>query len=335
MKKYIAVWVAVLAAVAIMVFYKQDPLVYRSASGVVWHTTYNIVYESEVALDDSIIAVTNCIDNSASMYNSRSVLSRINGNRTDTADSIVAMLLRRSIEVNRETGGAFDPTVAPLMKLWNMRSDSAALPGDEVIDSVLQYVGMDKVRLVGNKVIKDDARVQIDFSAIAKGLGCDEVARMLERNGVENYIVEIGGEIVAHGFNGRGKPWSVSVDMPIEENDTVVHSSALMLALDDGAVATSGNYRNYKVVDGKKVAHIINPATGRTAQSSLLSVTVVAGNCMDADAYATALMVMGFDGACRFASSRDDIAVVLIYVDEDGSLQVWRSHGMSRYEMRA
>ena len=333
MRKYLAVLVATVAAIAIMIYYKQDPKVYRNASGVVWYTTYNIVYESAKALDDSIIAVTNTIDNSASMYNERSVLSQINGNLTDEADSIVMRLLRRSEKINVETKGAFDPTVAPLIKLWKTQSAGAALPSDDVIDSVLLYVGMDKVRLVGNKVVKDDARIQLDFSAIAKGMGCDEVARMLERNGVENFIVEIGGEIVARGVNSRGKPWNISVDMPIEGNDMVMHSSALVLSMENGAVATSGNYRNYKVVDGEKVAHIINPATGYSEQSSLLSVTVVAADCMDADAYATALMVMGLDEARKFAlSHKDDLAVVLIYASEDGSLQVWRSPGVERYE---
>lgn len=337
MRKYIAICVAAIVAAAIMIFRQTGdaPAVYRTASGVVWHTTYNITYESSRDLGDSIIAVTGGIDMSASMFNPRSVLSRINNNSSNCADSMVAKLLQRSQEINRETGGAFDPTIAPLMRLWKTQDTVATLPDEAAIDSVMQFVGMDKVRLAnGNQVIKSDSRLQLDFNAIAKGLGCDEVGRMLKRNGVTNYLVEIGGEITASGVNERGLPWHVSIDLPIESNDTVVHSSALVLQLDKGGIATSGNYRNYKIVDGRKVAHIIDPRTGHTAISNLLSATVIATDCMNADAYATALMVMGLDRARKFADDRDDLSVVLIYADADDRLQVWRSPGVAKYEQK-
>lgn len=337
MRKYIAICVAAIVAAAIMIFRQTGdaPAVYRTASGVVWHTTYNITYESNRDLGDSIIAVTGGIDMSASMFNPRSVLSRINNNSSNCADSMVAKLLQRSQEINRETGGAFDPTIAPLMRLWKTQDTVATLPDEAAIDSVMQFVGMDKVRLAnGNQVIKSDSRLQLDFNAIAKGLGCDEVGRMLKRNGVTNYLVEIGGEITASGVNERGLPWHVSIDLPIESNDTVVHSSALVLQLDKGGIATSGNYRNYKIVDGRKVAHIIDPRTGHTAISNLLSATVIATDCMNADAYATALMVMGLDRARKFADDRNDLSVVLIYADADDRLQVWRSPGVAKYEQK-
>ena len=337
MRKYIAICVAAIVAAAIMIFRQTGdaPAVYRTASGVVWHTTYNITYESSRDLGDSIIAVTGGIDMSASMFNPRSVLSRINNNSSNCADSMVAKLLQRSQEINRETGGAFDPTIAPLMRLWKTQDTVATLPDEAAIDSVMQFVGMDKVRLAnGNQVIKSDSRLQLDFNAIAKGLGCDEVGRMLKRNGVTNYLVEIGGEITASGVNERGLPWHVSIDLPIESNDTVVHSSALVLQLDKGGIATSGNYRNYKIVDGRKVAHIIDPRTGHTAISNLLSATVIATDCMNADAYATALMVMGLDRARKFADDRDDLSVVLIYADADDRLQVWHSPGVAKYEQK-
>lgn len=336
MRKKIAIWVAAATAIAIIIFGHHDsPATYRTDSGVVWHTTYNITYESSRDLGDSIIAVTNGIDMSASVFNPRSVVSRINDNSTDHADPTVAKLLARSIEISHETGGAFDPTIAPLMRLWKTQDTMAALPGKAAIDSVMQFVGIDKVKLDGGgRVTKSDSRLQLDFNAIAKGHGCDEVARMLARNGVTNYLVEIGGEITASGVNERGLPWHVSIDLPIESNDTVVHSSALVLQLDKGGIATSGNYRNYKIVDGRKVAHIIDPRTGHTAISNLLSATVIATDCMNADAYATALMVMGLDRARKFADDRDDLSVVLIYADADDRLQVWRSPGVAKYEQK-
>lgn len=332
-RKYVALWIAVVIAVVVAFFNKKGELAYHTDSGVVWTTTYNVTYESERELGDSIIVVTQCIDKSASMYNRHSVLSRINDNSITEVDPIIEKLLLRSIEINGETGGAFDPTVAPLMHLWKLKSDSAVLPTEVAIDSVMGYVGVDKVALVDGNIKKVDHRVQLDFNAIAKGLGCDEVALMLDRNGVKNYLVEIGGEIVARGVNKRGKPWLVSIDMPVENGDTVLHSSAMVVQLSSGAIATSGNYRNYKVIDGQKVAHIIDPNTGRSALSNLLSVTVIADDCMNADAYATALMVMGMERAQEFAMLHDNLAIILIYATHDGAIRVWRSPTVADYEL--
>ncbi len=332
-RRYVAIVIAAIAALLIII--TRQPKEYRTASGVVWHTTYNITYESDKNLDDSIIVVTNKIDYSASMYNPASVLSQINSNSTDIADTTVALLLRTSKRIHQTTGGAFDPTVAPLIRLWRTQDNNAPLPDNSQIDSVMQFVGLDKVRIdSNNRIHKDDNRIQIDFSAIAKGHGCDEVARMLARNGVENYLVEIGGEIVAHGRNPHGKPWIVSVDAPIEENVEVTHASSKIYELHNQAMATSGNYRNYKVVDGQKVTHIIDPKTGHSAQSNLLSVTVIAPTCIEADAYATALMAMGLENARKFAlsvtallprGSEPKIKIFLIFVDENGNMHSWET----------
>lgn len=315
---------AVIAVIAMLV---RKPIEYRTTSGVVWHTTYNITYESDKNLDDSIILVTNRIDYSASMYNPLSTLSRINNNSTDIADTTVALLLKKSKLIHLATDGAFDPTVAPLVKLWKTQDNGAQLPSEAQIDSVMQFVGLDKVSIDStNRIHKADSRIQIDFSAIAKGHGCDEVARMLARNGVENYIVEIGGEIVAHGRNQHGKPWRVSVDTPVEENAEVSHSPAEVYELDGQAMATSGNYRNYKVVNGQKVAHIIDPKTGYSVQSDLLSVTVIAPTCIEADAYATAMMAMGLEKSQQFAFAHTKrLTVLLIYADENGVMRLWET----------
>lgn len=310
----------------ICMFITPEKTVYKRISGVVWNTVYNITYCSNNNYADSIIAILNKVDNSASMFNKKSIVSKVNANDSSVvADDYFATLLGRSIEINKETNGAFDPTVAPLMKMWRINDDGKELPGKEEVDSIMKFVGMDKIVFDGKKVVKSDFRVQLDFSAIAKGFGCDEIGRMLERNGVTNYIVEIGGEVAAKGVNDEGEPWRVSIDMPVVSNDTVVHSSADVLQIMHGGVATSGNYRNFKVVDGVKVAHIINPVTGYSEFSNLLSATVVADCCMDADAYATAFMVMGLEKTKQFVLSRESIAVLLIYVDENGKMKQWKS----------
>ena len=183
---------------------------------------------------------------------------------------------------------------------------------------------MKHTALQGNKIVKDDPRVQFDFSSIAKGMACDEVAAMLERNGVENYMVEIGGEVVARGVNPSGQPWHVSIDMPEPDGgDGAQHTSALVITLDGKAVATSGNYRKYKESGGKKLSHIVNPKTGGSETSNLLSVTIVAPDCMTADAWATACMAMGEEKTKEMMENNSKLGVMTISVNEDGDFVIW------------
>jgi thiamine biosynthesis lipoprotein len=183
---------------------------------------------------------------------------------------------------------------------------------------------MDKVALHGDTLVKQDPRVMLDFSSIAKGMACDEIGRMLTRNGARNWLVEIGGEVMASGINQRGTAWQVSVDMPTEEQDSVTHESAMTLALDSGAVATSGNYRKWRVEGNKKLSHIIDPHTGDSRTGTLLSVTVTAPDCMTADAWATACMAMGDSATRALMQGRNDLGVMTITADTvSGALVVW------------
>ena len=195
------------------------------------------------------------------------------------------------------------------------------------IDSILTFVGMDKIALHGDTLVKSDPRVMLDFSSIAKGMACDEIGRMLVRNGARNWLVEIGGEVMASGVNKRGTPWQVSVDMPTDDDDPdgkVSHESALTLALDSGAVATSGNYRKWRDEGGGKLSHIIDPHTGDSHTGTLLSVTVIAHDCMTADAWATACMVMGENEVKKVMQKRQDLGVMTISADTvSGYLIVW------------
>lgn len=324
-RKHLAVVIFLAVFLAGMYFWKGGKRYYME-SGVVWTTEYHITYEGDRQLGDSIQAVLARIDMSASKYNKNSLLTKINNNESNRADDIFTRLYEKSEEVYEASGGAFDPTVSPLANVWGFGLKSGLEPDDATIDSIRQFVGLDKTRLVDGVVLKDDARVAFDFNSIAKGLACDEVGRMLERNGVENYIVEIGGEIAVRGKNENGADWRISVDRPIESADTVIHKSAFVIELEDGGVATSGNYRNFRIVDGKKVAHTINPHTGKPEITNLLSVTIVAHDCMTADAYATACMALGLDGSKKMLHGDKDIAVSLSYVGSDGStIEVWEN----------
>ena len=256
---------AVLGALAvglIMLFVSRhrERAVYHTEEGVVWTTGYHITYLSQHQLADSIQAVLACVDASASVYNEQSLVSRINRNDTSQPDSLFTRLYSCSWTIYWLSGGSYDPTVLPLVEAWGFGHDRGAEPTQAKIDSILPYVGMKRTRLADGVLTKDDPRMQFDFSSIAKGLAMDEVGRMLERNGVKNYLVEIGGEVLARGVNQQGVPWHVSVDLPVSQADSVVHTSAVVLTVDSLAVATSGNYRKFRDRPaGERVSHIIDP----------------------------------------------------------------------------
>lgn len=321
--KYLAVLLAVVAALA-AVSCKPMKKQFILNEGVVWTTEYHIKYEATANLNDSIQQIFKVIDESSSAFNKQSRISAINDNKSDEADAFIVKLYNKALEVNGASGGLYDPTVMPLVNAWGFGYKSGELPTRAQLDSILQFVGMKHTALQGNKIVKDDPRVQFDFSSIAKGMACDEVAAMLERNGVENYMVEIGGEVVARGVNPSGQPWHVSIDMPEPDGgDGAQHTSALVITLDGKAVATSGNYRKYKESGGKKLSHIVNPKTGGSETSNLLSVTIVAPDCMTADAWATACMAMGEEKTKEMMENNSKLGVMTISVNEDGDFVIW------------
>lgn len=322
-KKYYAVLLLLLVLAVALPFIRSRKKFIKN-TGVVWTTEYHITYEARADLNDSIQQVLTMIDNSASAFNKKSLVTAINEGKSDTADRLFKTLFNKALEVNKASDGVYDPTVMPLVNAWGFGYKSGNMPTQEQLDSILAFVGMGHTSLEGNKVVKDDPRVQFDFSSIAKGLACDEIAAMLARNGATNYMVEIGGEVVACGVNERGETWRVSVDLPVPDDDQgAVHAKAVVLQLDSLAVATSGSYRKFKEVDGKKVSHIVNPITGSSETSNLLSVTIVAGDCMSSDAWATACMAMGLEKTQAMMENNSNLGVMTISTDDDGNFVVW------------
>ena len=323
-KRYAAILIALITAIVAMLC-SRDRKRFFAHEGVVWTTEYHITYEAAHDLGDSIQLILGNLDMSVSPYNKASLISAINENETNRTDAYLQRLLTASREVWRESSGAFDPTVMPLVNAWGFGYKNGTLPSRAQLDSLLQFVGMDKVTLQGDSLLKQDPRVMLDFSSIAKGMACDEIGRMLVRNGAVNWLVEIGGEVMTSGVNNRGTAWHVSVDMPTSEQDgNADHESAVVLTLDSGAVATSGNYRKWRIEEGNKLSHIIDPHTGDSRTGTLLSVTIVASDCMTADAWATACMVMGEENVKNMMGNRNDLGVMTISADTvSGSLIVW------------
>ena len=304
-----------LAAAAVMLAGCTPRSSYRTDSGEIWTTTYNITYESASDLSDSIMEVLANVDRSLSPFNPASRISAINAGSSAETDSLLRRMISLSTEVNRVSSGLFDPTVAPLVNLWGFGYRKAReLPDSSAVADALALVGIARCSLRGDTLVKGDPQMEFNFSAIAKGFACDLVGEMLRRNRVENFLVEIGGEIVAAGINSRGEQWHVQIDAPRPGNG---HKRLTVIALTDCALATSGNYRTYRHADSLTIWHTINPLTGYPAVTHTLSATVRASDCALADALATACMAMPADSALAMIASLPSAACLLVVESAD------------------
>lgn len=311
----------IVGCIILFVFPQRKPQ-WREANGVIWATTYSIKYLHTDDLADSIMSVFKSVDLSVSPFNKNSIVTAINENRSDSVDAIFSTVFAKSAVIFKETGGAFDPTLSPLINAWGFGYKEGSVPSESQVDSILQFVGFDKVHLDKGKIQKADSRMSFNFSAIAKGFACDEIGRMFKRNGITDFLIEVGGEVVVSGKNSKGEEWRLSIDAPVESQDAVSHQSMKVIAVSDCGVATSGNYRNYQTDSvGAHYGHIIDPATGYPGKTDILSATVIAADCMVADAYATAFMVLGKSKSLEFLKRRDDIAALFV-VGSAGTFEI-------------
>lgn len=305
---------------------------YFVESGSVFHTVYHIKYEAPELLTEKIDAEFQKFNLSLNPFNPNSIISKVNQNEPVDADDWFIEVFNRAKEVSDHSDGVFDITCAPLINLWGFGFSKMDSVTPQMIDSIKQFVGYQRVRLDGRKVIKDDPRVLLNCSAIAKGYACDVIARLLEREGIKNYMVEIGGEVAMKGVNQNGNCWRIGINKPEDDSTGIKNDIEEVVQLcKKGGVATSGNYRNFYVKDGKKYAHTIDPRTGYPSEQSILSATIVAQDCITADAYATAFMAMGLEKARQVAENIPDIEYFVIYADENGKHQIEYSEGMLQY----
>lgn len=305
---------------------------YFEESGSVFHTIYHIKYEGSELLTEKIDAELQKFNLSLNPFNPNSIISKVNRNEPVEADDWFIEVFNKAKEVSDHSEGVFDITCAPLVNLWGFGFSKMDSVTPQMIDSIKQFVGYQKVRLDGRKVIKDDPRTLLNCSAIAKGYASDVIARLLEREGVENYMVEIGGEVTMKGVNQNGKCWRIGINKPEDDSTGIKNDVGEVVELcKKGGVATSGNYRNYYIKDGKKYAHTIDPRTGYPSEQSILSATIVADDCITADAYATAFMAMGLEKAREAAKNIPGIEYYVIYTDENGKHQIEYSTGMLQF----
>ena len=325
------IWLGILLLATIWILVRKNNVPYHSINGLVFGTIYNITYQYDGDLKSEIEAELKRFDGSLSPFNDTSIISRINRNEEIVTDSFFQTCFNRSMEISEETNGAFDITIAPLANVWGFGFKKGEFTDSMKIDSLLQITDYKKVKLVDGRVVKEDPRIMLSCSAVAKGYSVDVVARLLEKKGIQNYMVDIGGEIVAKGKNSRNGLWRIGINKPIDDSLSVNQEIQTILELSDAGLATSGNYRNFYYKDGKKYAHTIDPRTGYPVQHNILSATVIAEDCMTADALATAFMVMGLKEASAFANAHPAIDAYFIYSDENGKFQTFFTEGKKKY----
>lgn len=297
---------------------KQDYVLEGGVFGTSYKITYLNASKNYQKSLDSLFAMVN---NSVSTYIPTSDISRINNGESGIViDNIFREVFLKSKKIYKETNGFFDPTVGNLVNAYGFgpEKERNALVKEE-IENQMQFVGLNKVILKGSEIIKEHSKVYLDFNSIAKGLGIDIVARFFDEKQIENYLIEIGGEIRAKGLKTTDKPWIIKLVNPVKAYD---NDGFKVIDLSNKSMATSGNYRKFWISEeGNKYVHSINPKTGLATESNLLSASVIANSdCADVDAYATAFMVMGLDKTKEFLKNRNDLKVILIYTGNDGAL---------------
>ncbi len=327
LKKHIGqlIFLLLLIVGTMLILREQHEAPYLQDEGQIFGTYYHITYQHAGDLQPSVDSVLHQVDRSLSAFNPNSTLSLINQNKSTHTDPMLRHVIQLALQVSQATQGAFDITVAPLVNAWGFGFDHTSDVAPSTLDSLMHFVGYRQILLRGNRLLKIHRETQIDLSAIAKGYACDLVADTLQRQGVTNYLVEIGGEVRMHGVNSEGKPWHIGISKPTDGSQPDPSQIAAMLTLTNTSMATSGNYRNFYIKNGRKYAHTIDPHTGRPVQHSLLSATVVAPTCAEADAYATAFMVMGVQRAQAIVRHTPRLHAYLIYTDSLGHDRVWQN----------
>ena len=289
-------------------------------SGGVFGTTYSIIYDSNEDFQKEFEQIFNDINHSMSTYIPNSIISEVNNNRTIKIDSHFKRVFETSKQVFDETNGRFDPTIGAVVNAWDFGPEGKIEQLDSVkIKDLMQSVGLNKVSVEGFLITKPSA-TKIDFNAIAKGYGVDQIGYFLDSKNVSNYLVEIGGEIVCKGINSsKGTPWKIGIQNPNVESDIPFLNS---VELNNKAMATSGTYRKYKIDEnGRRYTHIIDAKTGYPSRSNILSISVIAENCMTADAYATALQTMNLEELSNFLNNHPELKVYIIFENENKELE--------------
>jgi thiamine biosynthesis lipoprotein len=292
-------------------------------------TYYAITYftSDTINLQQSVDSLLHRFDSTASTYKPNSIISRINANDSlVVVDSMFRVIFEKAMQVSEASNGAFDITVGPLVSAWGFGLSNRLQMNQSRVDSILPLIGYKKVKLIGNKILKTNPNISLDFNAIAQGYSVDVLGAFLLSRGITDFLVDIGGEVIARGSKPDGTPWNVAVELPSKSADDD-RKIQVVLRLQNKAISTSGNYRKFYEENGIRYSHTIDPSTGYPVKHSLLSVSVLADDCITADAYATVLMVLGLDKGKLFLQSHPELEAYFIFSGSDGSMKTYYTKG--------
>ncbi len=292
-------------------------------SGVTQGSYFSIIYYDENGRDfrDDIDFYLTMVDKSVSLWNENSIISKVNRNEDVTINKIFKDNFELAQKASEFSDGAFDATIGPLVSAWGFHYKKELNMTPQMVDSIRQYVGYHKVKIVDNKVVKENPNITLDFNAVAQGYTADLIARMLDFKGVRSYLVDIGGEIMTKGTKPNGKMWTIGIEKPAEKFDSE-RSVQTKIEVRNKGVVTSGNYRKYIEKDGIRYSHSIDPKTGYPVEHNLLSATVIADNAAWADCLATICMLVGKEKASKLLENQDGVEAYFIFVDDDGKIRV-------------
>jgi len=327
--------IPVLSVIILFSFSSCKKAEFDSFNGFAQGTTYSIVFEKNKtittdSLHKKVESILHDFDMSLSLYIDSSILSRINRNEDVTVDKYFEEVFRISAEISVLTGGAFDVTVGPLVRSWGFGPDDHKNFDVRRLDSLMRLIGMNKVSLENGKVRKSEPSINLDFNAIAQGYSVDVVAVYFESLGINNYLIEIGGEVRAGGTK-NGNLWRIGIDRPEDNNVIPGQNLQAIIRISDRSLATSGNYRKFYVEDGIKYSHTIDPKTGYPAKNRLLSATILAADCGTADAVATSCMVMGHEKAIEFINDHPEFSAYFVISGIDSNYETWMSESLKEY----
>lgn len=303
---------------------------YIKNEGFIFGTSYHFTYEARTNLESEIKQELKKFNASLSTYDPNSIISKVNKNEEVKLDNYFINCFNKATEISEITNGAFDITVAPIVNAWGFGFDESTKADSAKIDSLIQFVGYQTISLNNNQITKLHPETMLDASAIAKGFGVDIAAELLENQEIENYMVEIGGEVRAKGKNAKGIFWRIGIDKPIDDPTVSHRELQAVVSLENKSLATSGNYRQFYKKDGIKYSHTINPKTGYPAHNQLLSASVLAVDCMTADAFATAFMVLGIEKSIEIVNKLDYLDVYFIYSDSTGNYKTYTTQSFEK-----
>jgi thiamine biosynthesis lipoprotein len=303
---------------------------YDHIEGFAQGTTYNISFENVNSKNYSLVidSILKDFDMSLSEYVPSSIISRINANDPNVIiDKHFKIVFEKSKQIWEQSGGLMDITVGPIIDALGFGSKAKTTIDSSKIKELLKYVGFEKVRIENNRVIKSDTAIKLDVNSIAQGYSVDVVSNFFDSEGINNYLVEIGGEVRAKGKSSTNRYWRIGIDKPEEGNMVPGEKLQVIISLKNQSVTTSGNYRKFYEENGVKYSHIINPKTGFPVKSRLLSVSIVARDCITADGWDTPLMVMGLEKSIETLKRHPELEGLLIYSDDQGNFKEYMTDG--------